>query len=66
MAAIVPNQKLIHDRQVYEAGETYEVPSELAFYFRQMGWVGNTSDTPQAVALDIQNSTIGHAAEVKK
>jgi hypothetical protein len=41
---IVPNQKFKHDGQTYEEGQEYDVSSELAFYFTNVGWVGDDKE----------------------
>ena len=64
MPQIIPNQRFLHDRDAYEEGTAYEVSPELAFYFKMCGWVGDKQDA-QPVTLEIQDSEIGHKAEVK-
>lgn len=41
---ITPNQKFRHDGQTYEEGQEYDVSSELASYFENVGWVGNDKE----------------------
>ena len=41
---IIPNQKFRHDGQTYEEGQEYDVPSALAFYFSNVGWVGEDKE----------------------
>lgn len=41
---ITPNQKFRHDGQTYEAGQEYDVDAALAFYFTNVGWVGDDKE----------------------
>lgn len=63
---ITPNQTFKHDGQTYESGESYEVESELAFYFKMNGWVGEKQPpSGEAVTLEVHDSDHGHVSEVK-
>lgn len=71
---IYPNQDFKHGTETFKAGESYDVPEGLAYYFAQVGWTrgkpGSDRETmtitPGDVAtLDIQDGQIGHTSEVK-
>lgn len=63
---ITPNQRFIHNREVYEEGQEYDVSDELGFYFKGIGWlVGTTPARSEAVTLDVHNGEHGHESEVK-
>lgn len=67
MATIVPNQDFKHERDQYKKGESYDVPNELAFYFKMCGWLvgGPSAPTGKAVTLDVHDVVQGHKSEVK-
>lgn len=66
---IIPNQKFRHDGQTYEEGQEYDVSSELAFYFTNVGWVGDDKERANANhntrAVDHGLIIPGSGAEVK-
>lgn len=41
---IIPNQRFRHDGQTYEEGQEYDVDGALAFYFTNVGWVGDDKE----------------------
>lgn len=66
MPEIVPNQKFKHDGKTYEKDKSYDVEPELAFYFKQVGWVGdNPPETGKVHELEVQDSVMGQKSEVK-
>lgn len=61
---IIPNQDFKHGRETYLKGQEYDVDSDLAYYFKAVGWVGEPGNTEKEVTLDIQDGQIGHSSEV--
>lgn len=62
---IIPNQTFKHGRETYEKGKEYEVPAEEAYYFQSVGWLGPLASEPKEATLEIQDTVMGHKAEVK-
>lgn len=61
---IIPNQKFLDGREVYEKGKKYRVPPERAAYFRALGWVGEPGEAlEQEASLDIQDGKVGHKSK---
>lgn len=65
MPEIIPNQNFKHERDQYEAGKSYDVSPELAYYFKMCGWVGDPKPTGENTTLEIHDSHLGHSSEVK-
>lgn len=66
MPTIIPNQDFKHGTETYQTGQSYEVSEGEAYYFQMVGWVGVRPTDTATVSLDIHDSTLGHAAEVKQ
>lgn len=63
---IVPNQTFRHGTETFEAGESYEVADELAYYFKMVGWVGGEPQpTGENTTLEVHDGEHGHESEVK-
>lgn len=65
MPEIIPNQPFKHGTETYEEGKPYEVSEGEAYYFQMVGWVGPRTVNPAAVTLEVHDSQLGHASEVK-
>ena len=61
---IIPNQKFIHERVVYEPDQEYEVEDALGYYFEKSGWVGEKTPPQGAATLTIHDGEHGHESEV--
>ena len=60
-ARIKPNQRFLHEQDVYEPGKVYSVDLNLARYFARNGWLeGSDPVLPTTQALEIDDSVLGH------
>jgi len=62
---ITPNQTFKHGRETYKEGKEYDVSAADAAYFEHVGWVGGEQAPAESATLDVHDSYLGHAAEVK-
>lgn len=61
---IKTNQLFRHDTKTYQPDRTYTVDDELGVYFVTNGWATSDEVPSAGVALQVDDSTLGHNSKV--